>query len=170
MKKYDVSIRDNNGDIFLKESIEADSPDSAYKSFVELKKDLPYNRVLVNWSWGGVKPFDPPHYEGHVDPRKITEKEKEEAEKRRLDAEKQELQDHIAYINNLSEKIKSNGFQNLSSKEISIVAQIVDETTLSSEIREEKLNLLQATLSDEQAYRFLTLRSSTRTSLQQQAM
>ena len=61
MKKYDVSIRDNNGDIFLNESIEADSPDSAYKSFTELYKDLPYNRALVNWGLMGAKPFNPHH-------------------------------------------------------------------------------------------------------------
>ena len=41
---------------------------------------------------------------------------------------------------------------------------------MSDQLSDDELNLTQATLSDEQAYRFFTLRSSSRTSLQQQAM
>lgn len=46
----------------------------------------------------------------------------------------------------------------------------MDEVLTAKTESEEKLNLVRVTLMDEQAYKFYTLRSNTRSSLQQEAM
>jgi hypothetical protein len=61
-------------------------------------------------------------------------------------------------------------FQNLVREKSVSLQMLLMKFFLSDQLSEDELNLTQATLSDEQAYRFFTLRSSSRTSLQQQAM
>ena len=156
MKKYDVSISDEKDHPFKQLEIEASSPAEAYKIFVESTKPLPFRRINVNWGMLGAKGFEPPHYEGHLDP---TDEE-----------EKKKILERKTQINNLTEKISSNGFSELSAEEISIIADVVDEVFCSDQLSEDELKLTQATLVDEQAYRFFSLRTSSRTSLQQQAM
>jgi len=81
-----------------------------------------------------------------------------------------EEQRQIALLTNLSKKIISDGFKELSSQEISFANDVIDEVFLTNGASKEKLELIQVLLSDEQAYRFYSLRSSARTDLQQQAM
>jgi len=81
-----------------------------------------------------------------------------------------EEQRQIALLTNLSKKIISDGFKELSSQEISFANDVIDEVFLTNGASKEKLELIQVLLSDEQAYRFYSLRSSARTALQQQAM
>lgn len=165
MKKYDVSTSDDKGYPLKQVEIQAPSPSEAYKIFVDSNKPLPFKSIFVNWGLLGAKRFEPPHYEGHEnlnDPEK--QKEILEAEQRREALEKETL------LNNLTEKISSNGFSELSAEEISIIADVVDEVFLSDQLSEDELKLTQATLADEKAYRFFSLRSNSRTSLQQKAM
>ena len=165
MKKYDVSISDEKDHPFKQLEIEASSPAEAYKIFVESTKPLPYKRIHVNWGLLGTKCFDAPHYDGHIDfddPQKL-----EEERQKSLEEERRKLKETIS---GLTEKIVSKGFKELNSEEINTVVEILDGVFLSSEFSEDALKLTQVTLSDEQVYRFFSLRTSSRTSLQQQAM
>ena len=163
MKKYSVWTNDDKDYPIKQVEIQAPSPSEAFKIFVDSNKPLPFKSIFVNWGLLGAKRFEPPHYEGHLDPT-------DEQSQQRDEEEKKKLLERKTQINNLTEKISSDGFSELSAGEISIITDVVDEVFLSDQLSEDELNLTQATLSDEQAYRFFTLRSSSRTSLQQQAM
>jgi hypothetical protein len=165
MKMFDVMIADSKGTPFLQDKIEADSPEEAYRSFVNKSKPLPYGRVSVNWGMFGAEGFDPPHYEGHelIDDNKTAA---ESIREKRIAEEKERL----TKIQNLSEKISSSGFNSLDSGEIMLLQQSMTSIFQSDYQSDEELSLLKASLGDESAYRYLSLRSETRSSLQQQAM
>ena len=167
MKNYKVEVKDVNQNPIISESVKAANAESAYEIFVSTtisgSKKLPFRNVYVSSGMFDSHFFEPPHYEGHLDPT-------DEQSQQRDEEEKKKLLERKAQINNLTEKISSDGFSELSAGEISIIADVVDEVFLSDQLSEDELKLAQATLSDEQAYRFFSLRSNSRTSLQQQAM
>ena len=90
-------------------------------------------------------------------------------EKKGLELKKQKEAEKV-FLNNLIQKIKSEGFQKLNSQEVEAVGEVLDEVLTAKTESQEKLDLVRVTLMDEQAYKFYTLRSNTRSSLQQEAM
>ena len=90
--------------------------------------------------------------------------------KQQLELEKKKVLEAKAFINELSDKIKAEGFTKLEAKEVAFVCEKLDAAFVSGEMSNEDLILLNTILSDEKAYRFFSLRTSSRTSLQQQAM
>lgn len=76
MKKFKVSIRRLDGEIYIENDIYEETFDKAYNAFVHSNKPLPYSKVCV---FGGLlsgdKFYAPPHYEGHKS-NKDFEKEK----------------------------------------------------------------------------------------------
>lgn len=85
-----------------------------------------------------------------------------------MDAEEKEAA--LEKLLDLTRKIKSEGFQVLAASEIQAIGDVLDEVLTSNTASEEKLDLAKVTLMDEQAYKFYTLRSNTRSSLQQEAI
>ena len=182
MKEYEVYlINDDGGQVYLINddgspmlqkdgsrfddfSIKAESPKLAYEAFVKSIKSLPFAKIRVTWGFMGSEcDTEPPHYEGH--------KSNEEVEKERLSLElKKQEEAEKKFLNNLIQKITSEGFQKLSYQEVEGVGEVMDEVLTAKSESEEKLDLAKVTLMDEQAYKFYTLRSNTRSSLQQEAM
>ena len=85
-----------------------------------------------------------------------------ENERQELEAEKAERK----FLNDLLQKIKSEGFEGLKVDEVEAVSEILEEVLNSRTQSEEKFSLIKAVLSDEQAYKFYTLRSNTRSTIQ----
>lgn len=67
MKKYEITIRNAQGDPTHSDKIEANSPKEAYEKFVASNKPIPFSRIIINWGFSGAEGYDPPHYEGHVE-------------------------------------------------------------------------------------------------------
>lgn len=146
--------------------IDAQSVEDAYKDFVESNMPFPFARVSVTWGLMGKKFFDPPHYEGQMQ----VEVELKEEEWQNLSIIQKQQKEALELTLELTRKIKSEGFQVLNKDEVETIGGVLDEVLTSNTESEEKLNLAKVTIMDEQAYKFYTLRSNTRSSLQQQAM
>lgn len=95
--------------------------------------------------------------------------EEAEIQKKIREEEEREKREQ-KFLNDLTEKIKSEGFQVLTASEIQDIGDVLDEVLTSNTESVEKLDLAKVTLMDEQAYKFYTLRSNTRSTIQQQAM
>ena len=162
MKTYEVKF-DADGQDFWE--FEADSPKEAYESFLNVYNGDPYAYDFPIVVWEGLeKVATYKNHIGELDRIKEVEKERRSLEiKKQKEAEK-------AFFNNLLQKIKSEGFQKLNSQEVEAVGEVLDEVLTAKTESEEKLDLAKVTLMDEQAYKFYTLRSNTRSSLQQAAM
>ena len=164
MKKYDVSLLDSKGYTAKQNEIIANSPTEAYKIFIESNKPLPYRKIRLNWGVFGGETFDPPHYEGHTDVSDYEIKRQQELEAMvQQEAERNQ-------ILNLAKKIKEAGFNQLSLQEINTISTILDRSFLSDSLSEEDFKLIKSTLEDNEAYRFFTLRSNARSTLQQSAI
>jgi hypothetical protein len=98
------------------------------------------------------------------------EKERQREQKQENEAKQKVEQLAGDKLKRLTEKITSSGFNSISSEELSILSYIFDSTLSGEVIPKEQFDLVKATLSDEQAYRFFSLRTSSRTSFQLQAM
>ena len=96
--------------------------------------------------------------------------EKKLEEQKVSNAKEFEERRQTALLTSLTNKIISDGFKELTSQEISFANNVMDEIFLSNVLSKEKLELIQTLLSDEQSYRFYSLRSSSRNALQQQAI
>ena len=118
----------------------------------------------MNWGVFGGEIFDPPHYEGHTDVSDYEIKRQQELEAMvQQEAERNQ-------ILNLAKKIKEAGFNQLSLQEINTISTILDRSFLSDSLSEEDFKLIKSTLDDNEAYRFFTLRSNARSTLQQSAI
>ena len=129
---------------------EGDSPRMAAKNFMEKVGYKPIPVEVWNDRWM--------IFDSHVD------------EQRAYQMEVEEKEEVLEKLLELTQKIKSEGFQVLAASEIQAIGDVLDEVLTSNTESEEKLDLAKVTLMDEQAYKFYTLRSNTRSSLQQQAM
>ena len=89
-----------------------------------------------------------------------------ENERQELEAEKAETK----FLNDLLQIVKSEGFEGLKVDEVEAVSEILEEVLNSRTQSEEKFSLIKAVLSDEQAYKFYTLRLNARSTINQQAM
>ena len=129
---------------------EGDSPRMAAKNFMEKVGYKPIPVEVWNDRWM--------IFDSHVD------------EQRAYQMEVEEKEEVLEKLLELTQKIKSEGFQVLAASEIQAIGDVLDEVLTSNTESEEKLDLAKVTIMDEQAYKFYTLRSNTRSSLQQQAM
>ena len=98
------------------------------------------------------------------------EKERQILQKKENEAKQRKEQLEGENIVRLTEKITSSGFNSISNEEISILSYVVDSISSQEVIPKNQFDLVKATLSDELAYRFFSLRTNSRTSLQQKAM
>ena len=107
-------------------------------------------------------------FDSHIDEQRAYQMKAEEKERAyQMQAEEKAI---IEKLIKLTQKIKSEGFKVLAASEIQAIGDVLDEVLTSNTTSEEKLDLAKVTLMDEQAYKFYTLRSNTRSCLQQQAM
>ena len=152
--------------------VEAASPRMASKAYVEKFGYKPF--AIEVWNGSAWISFD----EHISDPALEAEHKSLEAERQRLEAERQReielsAEEAIKIKNaklNLAEKIKESGFNSLDNSEIESLNAILDNFFLSEGMSPEDLYLAKVTLSDNQAYRFMTLRSNAQASFQLQQM
>ena len=145
--------------------VEAASPRMASKAYVEKIGYKPF--AIEVWNGSAWISFDE-----HISDPAL------EAEHQRLEAERQReielsAEEAIKIKNaklNLAEKIKESGFNSLDNSEIESLNAILDNFFLSEGMSPEDLYLAKVTLSDNQAYRFMTLRSNAQASFQLQQM
>ena len=128
-----------------------ESPEDAYQEFLEDNDEKMEVPVVV---WCGLEKVA--EFIQHIGIAKLKEEEEAEAEKK--------------IVCDLTLKIKTNSFQKLNSQEVEVVGEVMDEVLTAKTESQEKLDLVRVTLMDEQAYKFYTLRSNTRSILQQEAM
>ena len=148
IKKYEVKYDLESEDFWY---YNKESPKDAYQEFLE-DNDEKFDVPVVVWcGLEKVAVFDQ-----HIGIAELKEEAEAEEEKK-----------IVCY---LTLKITSEGFQKLSFQEIEIVGAVMDSVLTAKTESEEKLDLVRVTLMDEQAYKFYTLRSNTRSSLQQEAM
>jgi len=140
---------------------EGASPRMAAKTFVEKVGYKPIPVEVWNDRWIT--------FDSHIDEQRFYKQKAEEKERAsyQMQAEEKAILEKLI---KLTQKIKSEGFQGLTNNEIKEVGDVLDEVLTSNTESEEKLDLAKVTLMDEQAYKFYTLRSNTRSSLQQEAM
>ena len=129
---------------------EGASPRMAAKNFMEKVGYKPIPVEVWNDRWI--------IFDSHVD------------EQRAYQMEVEEKETVLEKLLELTQKIKSEGFQVLAVSEIQAIGDVLDEVLTSNTESEEKLDLAKVTLMDEQAYKFYTLRSNTRSTIQQEAM
>jgi len=146
MSSYKARYQGSNEEVLS----EGASPRMAAKTFVEKVGYKPIPVEVWNDRWI--------IFDSHVDEQRAYQ----------MDAEEKEAV--FEKLLDLTRKIKSEGFQVLAASEIQAIGDVLDEVLTSNTTSEEKLDLAKVTLMDEQAYKFYTLRSNTRSSLQQQAM
>ena len=134
--------------------VEAASPRMASKAYVEKIGYKPF--AIEVWNGSAWISFD--EHISDNDPLEVERQRREEAEK----IKKEKLI--------LTEKIKETGFNSLDNSEIESLNAILDNFFLSEGMSPEDLYLAKVTLSDNQAYRFMTLRSNAQASFQLQQM
>ena len=134
--------------------VEAASPRMASKAYVEKFGYKPF--AIEVWNGSAWISFD--EHISDNDPLEVERQRREEAEK----IKKEKLI--------LTEKIKETGFNSLDNSEIESLNAILDNFFLSEGMSPEDLYLAKVTLSDNQAYRFMTLRSNAQASFQLQQM
>ena len=142
-KKFLVNWIDRDGTLDA-ETIECSSVKEAYSLFLEenVFRSVP---VLV-WNDFGTKAEK---FDDHC--KRITDQIKSE-------------------ILDLAKTIQESGFNSLNLEQVDKLVETVDNVFLLNDKSEEELYLVRTAIADEQAHRFLSLRTSSRTSLQQQAM
>ena len=164
MKKYKVEVMDDSFNPIITEQIEAQSMKDAHKKYVDSvsaeNKVLLHRDIKVSYGAFEENVYEPPHFDG----------QHEEFLKQQLELEKKKVLEAKAFINELSDKINVEGFTKLEAKEVAFVCEKVDAVFVCDEMSNEDLILLNTILSDEKAYRFFSLRTGSRTSLQQKAM
>jgi hypothetical protein len=154
MTEYKLRYKGSSKEV----EIEANSPRLAYNDFF---KSIDYEAIPVE-VWNGSRwiTFDA-HISNPQDFETMTQKrERTEAE------QEQEKQTKIQ----LADQIKSSGFFSLKNKELSTAINILDEVLVSKSPQELDLNIARSVLSDQEAYNFLSLRSSAVTNLHQRAL
>jgi hypothetical protein len=134
--------------------VEAASPRMASKAYVEKIGYKPF--AIEVWNGSAWISFD--EHISDNDPLEVERQRREEAEK----IKKEKLI--------LTEKIKETGFNSLDNSEIESLNAILDNFFLSDDTSPEDLYLVKVTLSDNHAYRFMTLRSNAQSSFQLQQM
>ena len=134
--------------------VEAASPRMASKAYVEKFGYKPF--AIEVWNGSAWISFD--EHISDNDPLEVERQRREEAEK----IKKEKLI--------LTEKIKETGFNSLDNSEIESLNAILDNFFLSDDTSPEDLYLVKVTLSDNHAYRFMTLRSNAQSSFQLQQM
>ena len=138
--------------------VEATSPRMASKAYVE---KIGYKPSAIEvWNGSSWISFDE-----HISDHALEAEHQREIE---LSAE-EALKIKKAKLN-LAEKIKESGFNSLDNSEIESLNAILDNFFLSEGMSPEDLYLAKVTLSDNQAYRFMTLRSNAQASFQLQQM
>jgi hypothetical protein len=167
MAKYKVRINNLKGDAVIERDIEAGTPDEAYQLFVKNNQPLSDSDLFINWGVMGKKVFKPPHFFGR-DPSKSqeeirVEQQKQEQKRKKELAEKKHLE-----VNELIQKFKEGGFRSLDPHDLSLLIQIVDSCFISDNLETQQLLLLKWVLHDEAAFRFFSLRSNSKSSIQQQ--
>ena len=138
--------------------VEAASPRMASKAYVEKFGYKPF--AIEVWNGSAWISFDE-----HISDHALEAEHQREIE---LSAE-EALKIKKAKLN-LAEKIKESGFNSLDNSEIESLNAILDNFFLSEGMSPEDLYLAKVTLSDNQAYRFMTLRSNAQASFQLQQM
>ena len=154
------------------QEFKCDSAEEAYNEF--LKENGMADVMVCIWSKD-----DGDYYEfsshiqnlnsnGVLEIEKQVETERELQAERQLQAERHQAERHQTL--DLAKKIKEAGFNQLSLKEINMISTIVDRSVLSDSLSEEDFKLIKSTLADDDAYKFFTLRSNARFTLQQSAL
>jgi hypothetical protein len=157
MSSYKARYQGSNEEVLS----EGASPRMAAKTFVEKVGYKPIPVEVWNDRWI--------IFDSHIDEQRAYQMEAEEKERAsyQMQAEEKAILEKLI---KLTQRIKSEGFKVLTASEIQAIGDVLDEVLTSNTESEEKLDLAKVTLMDEQAYKFYTLRSNTRSSLQQQAM
>ena len=138
--------------------VEAASPRMASKAYIEKIGYKPF--AIEVWNGSAWISFDE-----HISDHALEAEHQREIE---LSAE-EALKIKKAKLN-LAEKIKESGFNSLDNSEIESLNAILDNFFLSDDTSPEDLYLVKVTLSDNHAYRFMTLRSNAQSSFQLQQM
>ena len=154
MSEFKARYQDSNEE----HVVEATSPRMASKAFVNEKG---YKPVAIEvWNGNAWISFD-----SHISDHAL---EAEHQRKVELSAE-EDLKIKKAKLT-LADKIKGSGFVNLDNSEIQSLNAILDNFFVSDDTSPEDLYLAKVTLSDNQAYRFMTFRSNAQASFQLQQM
>ena len=157
MSSYKARYQGSNEEVLS----EGASPRMAAKTFVAKVGYKPIPVEVWNDRWI--------IFDSHIDEQRAYQMEAEEKQ-RAYQMEAEEKEAVLEKLLELTQKIKSEGFQILAASEIQAIGDVLDEVLTSNTESEEKLDLAKVTLMDELAYKFYTIRSNTRSSLQQQAM
>ena len=148
MKKYTVGYADDYKSNKL--SIMANSPNEAYAEFLDSQTEVRYVGVLVNWGLLGYECFTDHVGEGR--------RKAQEEERKRVALE-------------LTEIMKSEGFESLNGREIRQISEIVDHSFSNPNAQSnEETNLVKAAVGDSAFYRYLSLRNSSLSAQQQAAL
>lgn len=159
MKEFKVKATDSKDGASVK--IKAENASEAYKKFLETQ-GRPNCPVLVEL--GGMFGYKT-EFKEHLD--EVLNKSIDEFQKKKNE---EEAEAKKKYILRLSEQIKENGFSALNQKEVNFLRGLLDKAFIDQSLSDEEFHLTKLTLSDDSAYRFFSLRSQSKSAIQQQAL
>lgn len=160
MAEYKLRYKGSSKEV----EIEANSPRLAYNDFF---KSIDYEAIPVEvWNGSSWITFDA-HISNPQDfDKKYKARKRAEAVQKNKAKQEQENQTKIQ----LADQIKNSGLFSLKTDEFSKAINILDKVLVSKSPQELDLNIVRSVLSDQEAYNFLSLRSSAVTNLQQRAL
>jgi hypothetical protein len=161
MSEYKLRYKGSSKEV----EIEANSPRLAYNDFF---KKIDYEAIPVEvWNGSSWITFDT-HISNPQDFETLADKRERAEAKQAQEAAKhdQEKQTKIQ----LADQIKNSGLFSLKTDEFAKAINILDKVLVSKSPQELDLNIVRSVLSDQEAYNFLSLRSSAATNLHQRAL
>jgi len=147
MKTYKVQWFQHGSPV----KINAGTSHDAYRHFLEQEEETKALTVLVKWGAFGIESFSEHLEEGRKAQEELQKAQEEERKRVALE---------------LTERMKSEGFDSLNGREIRQISEIVDHHAQSIE----ETNLVKAAVADSAFYRYLSLRNSSLSAQQQAAL
>ena len=145
MKTYKVQWLQHGSPV----KINAGTPHDAYRNFLEQEEETKALAVVVKWGVLGIKSFSE-----HLE----EERKAQEEDRKRVALE-------------LTERMKSEGFDSLNGREIRQISEIVDHSFSNPHAQSnEETELVKAAVGDSAFYRYLSLRNSSLSAQQQAAL
>jgi hypothetical protein len=152
MKTYKVQWFQHGSPV----KINAGTSHDAYRNFLEQEEETKALAVLVKWGAFGIESFSEHLEEGR---KKLEEERKAQEEERKR------------VVLELTERMKSEGFESLNGREIRQISEIVDHSFSNPHAQSnEETNLVKAAVGDSAFYRYLSLRNSSLSAQQQAAL